>query len=565
MTSPIDIRADHLRIVQDVLQRHLPAGVTVWVFGSRASWMTKDSSDLDLALEGDGEIPPRSLSALEAAFEDSDLPFAVDIVDAKRIGGRFGEIVAEQRVPLPMSPFAGTPRGPADGRADTSGTGLGVMRREEWATVRLGDVADLLTGFPFRSDRYISDSEAPRLLRGDNVAQGRLRWHGVKRWSAEAAAAMEQFWLSEGDVVLAMDRPWIEAGLKFASVQRSDLPALLVQRVARLRGGEDLDTRFLRYVIGRRDFSDYVLSVQTGTAVPHLSARQIADYEFRLPPVCHQRAVARILGTLDDKIERNRRMNATLEAMARALFRSWFVDFDPVRAKMEGRDTGLPKEIADLFPDRLVDSELGEIPEGWMPGTLGDIVSLNPESWATGDPPQSVEYVDLTNTKWGYIERVEAYPWEQAPSRARRVLRKGDTIVATVRPGNGSFALIDEDGLTGSTGFAALRPRRLHDRELVWCAATSSDGIDRLAHLADGGAYPAVRPDAVVATPVVLADCGARKAFASSTAALFDRIETNKRASRVLTSLRDVLLPRLVAGELRIPVANRTCGERSNG
>ena len=128
MTRPIDIRADHLRIVQDVLHRLLPAGVKVWVFGSRASWMTKDSSDLDLALEGDIEIPPRILSALEAAFDDSDLPFAVDIVDVKRISERFKQIVAQQRLPFPKSDHQsstqerrhsggewldGTPAGPA--------------------------------------------------------------------------------------------------------------------------------------------------------------------------------------------------------------------------------------------------------------------------------------------------------------------------------------------------------------------------------------------------------------------------------------------------------------------
>ena len=287
--------------------------------------------------------------------------------------------------------------------------------------------------------------------------------------------------------------------------------------------------------------------------------------EIPLPSISEQRAIAHILGTLDDKIDLNRRMNATLEAMTRALFRSWFVDFDPVRAKMNGRDTGLPRDIADMFPDRLVDSESGEIPEGWLHGTLGDIVSLNPESWGTDNSPRSVAYVDLTSTKWGDIEKVEVLPWENAPSRARRVLRKGDTIVATVRPGNGSFALIDEDSLTGSTAFAVLRPRTFYDREFVWCAATSSDNIDRLTHLADGGAYPAVPGGAVMATPVVLAERAARKAFASSVAALVDMIETNKRASRTLASLRDVLLPRLVSGDLRVPVARRRRGGQSNG
>ncbi len=118
-------------------------------------------------------------------------------------------------------------------------------------------------------------------------------------------------------------------------------------------------------MIGCHDFTEHVLSVQTGTAVPHISAQQIKEFEFLLPHLPEQRAIARILGTLDDKIELNRRMNETLEASARALFKSWFVDFDPVRAKMEGRHTGLPQDIADLFPDRLVNSEMGKIPEGW--------------------------------------------------------------------------------------------------------------------------------------------------------------------------------------------------------
>ena len=104
-----------------------------------------------------------------------------------------------------------------------------------------------------------------------------------------------------------------------------------------------------------------------------------AQLGIPLPPLPEQRAIAHILGTLDDKIELNRRMNETLEAMARALFKSWFVDFDPVRAKAEGRDPGLPKPLADLFPARLVDSELGEIPEGWRPMPLGDVLSNESE------------------------------------------------------------------------------------------------------------------------------------------------------------------------------------------
>ena len=212
----------------------------------------------------------------------------------------------------------------------------------EWIDTTLGDVTDFLTGFPFKSARYVEDESAPRLLRGDNVVQGVLRWDGAKRWPSDAADETAQYRLCEGDVILAMDRPWIEAGLKYAAVRRSDLPALLVQRVARLRGSSRLDTGFLKWVIGSQAFTDHVLAVQTGTAVPHISGAQIKSFEFLLPPLSEQRAIAHILGTLDDKIELNRRMSETLEAMARALFKSWFVDFDPVRAKAEGRLPALP-------------------------------------------------------------------------------------------------------------------------------------------------------------------------------------------------------------------------------
>ena len=562
MTTPIDIRADHLRVVQDVLRRHLPEGVQVWVFGSRATWATKDSSDLDLALEGDGEVPARSLFALEAAFEDSDLPYAVDIVDAKRIGERFRRIVVEQRVPLPMFPRAGTRHGCADGRADTSHTDLSSGTREEWVTVRLGDVADLLTGFPFRSDRYMSDSEAPRLLRGDNVAQGRLRWHGAKRWSAEAAAAMEQFWLSEGDVVLAMDRPWIEAGLKFASVRRSDLPALLVQRVARLRGSEDLDTRFLRYVIGCRDFSDYVLSVQTGTAVPHLSAWQIEDYEFRLPPVRHQRAIGHILGTLDDKIELNRRMSATLEAIARALFRSWFIDFDPVRAKLEGRDTGLPKEIADLFPDRLVESQTSEIPKGWPLVPLTELMEVNPpRSLRRGE---IAPYLDMANMPArGHAPESVV----QRPFNSGMRFRNGDTLVARITPclENGKTAYVDflRDGEIGwgSTEYIVMRPRHPLPSEFAYFLARTARFREFAIRNMSGTSGRQRVPAAALSgfsLPLPPAPIGV--AFGRAAELLLGRARAAVDECTVLAKCRDALLPKLVSGETRVRDAQNIVG-----
>jgi type I restriction enzyme S subunit len=288
----------------------------------------------------------------------------------------------------------------------------------------------------------------------------------------------------------------------------------------------------------------------------------------RLPPLPEQRAIAHILGTLDDKIELNRRMSETLEAMARALFKAWFVDFEPVRAKMEGRWRrgeslpGLPAHLYDLFPDRLVDSELGEIPEGWGVVTLADLSLLNPEVWTKETRPSKINYVDLSNTKWGRIDAVTTYAASNAPSRAQRVLRPGDTIIGTVRPGNGSYALISEPGLTGSTGFAVLRPNKPVYVEFIYLTATAPDNIDTLAHLADGAAYPAVRPDVIAATPIVRPDDDVFARFSRIAGCLLAKIAENERESRTLAQLRDTLLPKLISGELQVKDADGFLKER---
>lgn len=316
---------------------------------------------------------------------------------------------------------------------------------------------------------------------------------------------------------------------------------------------------FVFYLIRSHAFQAALDGVKTHGAMvaDYVSISQQQEFRLRIPSIDSQRAIAHILGTLDDKIELNWRINETLEAMARALFKSWFVDFNPVRAKAEGRDPGLPKHIADLFPSCFVDSELGEIPEGWEIGTLADFASLNPETWSRDTRPEVINYIDLSNTKWGRIEAVAAYPQKDAPSRAQRVLRPRDTIVGAVRPGNGSYAFITEDGLTGSTGFAVLRPRKAEYAEFVYLAATVRDNIESLSHLADGGAYPAVRPEVVAATQVVQANQKVLTGFSKNVTPLLQRIAQNERESRILAALRDTLLPKLISGELRVKDAER--------
>ena len=329
------------------------------------------------------------------------------------------------------------------------------------------------------------------------------------------------------------------------------------------------DTDFAYYLTRWEEVRSYAVSQMAGTSGRQRVPTESLDHlSVPVPPLAEQRSIAHILGTLDDKIELNRRIAETLEAMARALFKAWFVDFEPVRAKMEGRWRrgqslpGLPAHLYDLFPDRLVNSEIGQIPEGWRVGTLADLSVLNPEVWTKETRPARINYIDLSNTKWGRIDSTTAYHSAEAPSRAQRLLRPGDTIVGTVRPGNGSYAFIAEAGLTGSTGFAVLRPRAAHYAEFVYLAATAPDNIDRLAHLADGAAYPAVRPEVIAATPVVCPTDEILATFSEAVCPPLAKIAQNERESRTLAALRDALLPKLISGEIRIKDAERFLKER---
>lgn len=280
-----------------------------------------------------------------------------------------------------------------------------------------------------------------------------------------------------------------------------------------------------------------------------------------LPPLPTQRAIAHVLGTLDDLIELNRETNEILEEMARALFKSWFVDFDPVRAKLEGRPpAGMDAETAKLFPDHFQDSELGEIPKGWENATIGDICEIN--SWTLGknDKLQSVEYVEISEVNQGNIANMAMYLRGDEPSRARRRLRHGDTVLSTVRPDRGAYflALNPPVNRIASTGFAVLTPSNA-PWSFVHAAMTQPEISDHLGHLADGGAYPAVRPEIISGIEVTVPNTPAiLDAFQQVCAPLFEMAESNRLESRDLATLRDTLLPKLLSGEVSVEhVENR--------
>ena len=529
------------------------------LFGSRATGTNTVTSDVDIALFGD-RLTLTHRARLTAALEEIPMAQTVDLLLYDSIQDRaLREHIRNEGVEWYRR--LNTSEDEENGTTTT----MERVDNRQWSTVQLGEVVDLLTGFPFRSDEYVSDPEAPRLLRGANIAQGNLRWDAAKRWPQEANEHLAPYWLRKGDVVIAMDRPWIEAGLKSSAVRETDLPALLVQRVARLRGSDRLDTRFLSYVIGCHDFAQHILSVQTGTAVPHISAQQIKEFEFLLPHVHEQRAIAHILGTLDDKIDLNRRMNETLEAMARALFKSWFVDFDPVRAKMEGRDTGLPRDIAALFPDRLVDSELGEIPEGWQVSEIGKEVNA-----VGGSTPSTKE-----PSYWHRGHRYWATPKDLAKlwspvllETSRKITDAGlqrissgtlpvGTVLLSSRAPIGYLA-IAEVPTAVNQGFIAMKcKQRLPNLYvLFWCY----ENLGYIRGIAGGSTFAEISKKAFRTVPVLVPSEGILGMYDHLSRPSYNRLVANMREDATLSALRDTLLPKLISGKIRVAKAERLVG-----
>lgn len=327
-----------------------------------------------------------------------------------------------------------------------------------------------------------------------------------------------------------------------------------------VKANERSTTKYLKYALAVTDISTYL----TGAVMPKLTQGNMNQIRIPCPPLDTQNKIVGLLGCLDDSIEALQNQNTALEDIAQRLFRSWFVNFDPVHAKAAGKEPeAMSAELAALFPSEFEDSELGPTPKGWTVGSLKDVSLLNPEAWTGRNHPAEISYIDLSGVKKNVFSEVTKYKFDEAPSRARRVLKKGDSLYGTVRPGNLSYGYVGAnlEGLTGSTGFAVLRPHEAVSAEFVYCAMTLKENIERLVLLAEGAAYPAVRPEIVHEQKVTVPRTDVMLAFHEVTRHLFEKHAVNQSLIARLGELRDHLLPRLISGKLRLEVAEQVVAE----
>lgn len=400
----------------------------------------------------------------------------------------------------------------------------------EWKEVRLGDVCEIITGFPFPGKKY--SKEGTRVVRGDNVTIGNLRWDTEKdkRWK-EPFDKTEYYSLQANDIVIGMDGSRV--GKNKARIKEEDLPLLLAQRVACVRHNELAEQDYLYYNIFSKKFIDYVNSIHTGSAIPHISQKQIEDYKILLPDLETQRRIASILSSLDRKIELNNKINADLEEMAQAIFKNWFVDFEP-------------------FKDgKFVDSELGMIPEGWKVGCLGDITSNK-----SAKVKERTDVKVLSPVTTGELVLSEEYFSKQVFSSSiakYKIVNIGDFAYNPARVNIGSLGR-NEFEFDGCVSPVYVVFSVIDGYENYFDLFRKTDFFkDKVASLAIGGVRQSLSYDDLSSIETIIPNINIVEKFNNLYNQMKKTIKANKQESSRLSLLRDTLLPRLMSGELEVP------------
>ena len=518
MTDAIDITKEQRKTLLALLRRFIPE-VVVWAYGSRVKWTARPNSDLDLVAFATPK--QRNLvSELKEALAESDIPFLVDLHIWDEVPERFHEIIRKEYVVFQevIEKY--------DVEPDSD---------KRWPTLPLGELTenfdvrripvkgiDRKPGpFPYygasgivdRVDRYLFDGEY--LLIGEDGENLRTRQTPI------AFMAKGKFWVNNH--------------------------AHIVQ------GNHRSDTRYLCYALSQTDISGYL----TGSTMPKLTQGNLNQIPVITPPLPIQKSIAKILGDLDDKIELNRKMNSTLEAMARALFQSWFVDFDPVRAKMDGRKpVGMDEETVKLFPSSFQDSPLGHIPSDWDAIPLYDTAQ-----WVNGAAFKSEDFcstgdglpvIKITELKDGISAQTK---WSQRLAGPNQIIDTGDLLYSWSGSPDTSleaFLWSGGRGLLNQHIFKVISDTPAEKRFVyyllqflrpVLVETARNKQTTGLGHvtIADMKRLLVCRPNRTVLA-----------AFDRHIAPIFDKAFTNTIESRNISTLRNTLLPKLLSGELDV-------------
>ena len=395
--------------------------------------------------------------------------------------------------------------------------------------------------------------EGVKFIRAADMDGGRVLFEAAQCINAVARKRVRKGIGAAGDVLLS--HKGTVGKVAFVPLDAPDFVCSPQTTFWRVTDESRLDRRYLYFYLQSRAFVEQLDARKGETDMaPYVSLTNQRTLNIILPPLPEQKAIARILGTLDDKIELNRRKNATLEAMARALFQSWFVDFDPVHAKAAGRQpAGMDPQTAALFPDSFQSSELGEIPVGWSVGKISDLTefsrsSVNPANF----PKETFDHYSLPAFDEGRQPKAEA----GAEIKSNKLIVAPDAVLLSKLnphiPRIWLPKLSETRRSVCSTEFLVARPSSLSSQEYLFSLFTSSRFSTAYSTLVTGttGSHQRIKADAVQNLGTVIPPEKLVVAFTDFARPLFARINHNTAESRTLATLRDTLLPKLLSGEV---------------
>ena len=375
-----------------------------------------------------------------------------------------------------------------------------------------------------------------------------------------------------GDTLLARITPCLENGktayvncLKDGQIAHGSTEYIV------LSGKEGIsDNLFAYYLVRTPKFKTYAVGHMAGTSGrQRVPSSSVSEYELSIPGLIEQKAIASILGALDDKIEVNQKMNRTLEEITRTIFKSWFVDFDPVRAKMEGRPTGLPSDISDLFPDELVDSELGQIPKGWEIGEFSELVTfLNGNAFKREDWVETgVPVIKIGNVKPTLVDiNGCSYVSDTVASQNQKFrLKKGDILI-------GMTGYVGEVGLVPQLSVMPLLNQRVGKveplnekiRPFIFSFMRLPSFKTSIENMSYGSAQQNVSSKAILSMEVLIPTMSFIEEYSKYTKPIIEKILVNFSENKLLSQIRDTLLPKLISGEVRVPDAEKFLEETTN-
>ena len=530
MSDGLHLSPDHRGVLEALLRKHLP-DVEVWAYGSRVNGRSHDGSDLDLVLRGPGlkEIPVGQLANFNEALYESTIPFLVEARDWARLPASFRREIERDHVGLidPLPPSSDWP----------------VLTLRD-AGVRLIDCVHKTppaqeSGYPYIA---IPQMKGGRL---DFESARRISHDDFLDWTKKARPQPHDVVLSRrtNPGVTAIDR----TGTEFA----------LGQNLVLLRAdGSRVEPAFLKWLVRSpawwREIGKYL---NVGALFDSLRCADVPNFELPIPPLPVQVRIGALLEALDDKIESNRRMNETLEEMVRALFKSWFVDFEPVRGHMQGRPTGLPQSISTHFPSEMVQTEALDVPVGWCTGTLAEVAMARRHNVTPADCGDQTPYIGLEHMP---RRSIALGSWGSAGSvkSAKSRFEKGDILFGKLRPYFHKVGIAPVDGVC-STDIVVIAPKSPEWSAFVLATVSSDHFVTYTDQTSAGTRMPRTSWKIMSQYVICMPPSELVTAYQEAVQPLLDKIVVGIHSNTSLASLRDTLLPKLLSGQIRVSQAER--------